>query len=743
MDSGPHDPRDEAPSAQPPPPGQDEIASLSLRVAALESQLAELNRNLAARSSASGPSSDALSAAAPVTLRPRSSASSQTESHWRQPPPPAPIMPSAPPVPASDRPFAAPQPTEPAPRSLEDRLGAQVFNFIGMAALIIGASWALKLAFEHGLIGPMGRIVIGLAAGAGLILWSERFRRKDFRAFSYSLKAVGSGVLYLSLWAAFQLYHLLPASVAFAAMLLVTAWIAFMAWSQDAELLASYALLGGLATPLLLSTGGDHEAFLFLYLASLNAATTLLIRFKPWRRLLLPAYLATAAYFIGWYSSFFHRSQDAGLWDSQSTETALFIVLFFLIFAVASLRGWAAYPEGAPPRGEIILPVLIPLGNAAFLSLALYSVFQDSGLHGLLSWLMVLLAAVYLGLMRLQATVVASAMHLATAVIFLTIAIPLKASGHSLTIAWLVEGLVLCWACTRVRGEAAKPDRHDLGSRAPVTVLVLLSAAGYVLGLGSLLIRWFGPFSSVAPTFFNANLGSALVAIACLTGAAWLSARPPADALNPTPPRLLLPAVISIDLVALLLAFRELTGSSSFGRLHPAFANADFATALVGLAVLGAACWAAFRMVSAPADLHQPTLAFAATTLVLFNLVAIFSIVREIDAFWPRFGPEAADASLQRSLAVSAFLMVYGAVLLAAGFWRRDAFVRWQALILLIVTILKVFLSDVSGLSQGYRVASFLGLGALLMTVSFAYQRDWLGLKTSSPTPETYTGPNA
>jgi uncharacterized membrane protein len=32
-------------------------------------------------------------------------------------------------------------------------------------------------------------------------------------------------------------------------------------------------------------------------------------------------------------------------------------------------------------------------------------------------------------------------------------------------------------------------------------------------------------------------------------------------------------------------------------------------------------------------------------------------------------------------------------------------------------------------LSQGYRVVSFLGLGAVLMTISFAYQKDWLGLK--------------
>src|SRR6185312_16149472 len=150
--------------------------------------------------------------------------------------------------------------------SLEDRIGSQLFSRIGIVALLIGATWFLKLAMDNHWIGPLGRILVGLVAGAGLIVWSERFRRQGFHAFSWSLKAIGSGVLYLSLWAAFQLYHLLPAAVALAAMILVTAWNAFMAWSQDSEILAVYALAGGLATPLLLSTGGNHETFLFTYI---------------------------------------------------------------------------------------------------------------------------------------------------------------------------------------------------------------------------------------------------------------------------------------------------------------------------------------------------------------------------------------------------------------------------------------------------------------------------------------------
>jgi uncharacterized membrane protein len=613
---------------------------------------------------------------------------------------------------------AAPRFDQPAPgpKSLEDRLGSQVFNLIGIVALIVGAAGALKLAIEEGWIGPAARILIGLAAGAGLILWSELFRRKNLAAFSYSLKAVGTGVLYLSLWAGFQLYHLLPAPVALALMILVTAWNAFMAFAQDAELLAAYALIGGLLTPLLLSTGGDHETFLFTYVAAIDLGIVALLRWKPWPRLLLPAYAATIAYFIGYYVGFFHRALRS-VWDAQSSETAIFAVVFAGLFALVSTRSWESDETAAP---GIIVPVLIPLTNAAFVSLALYSVLEDSGLHAALAWLMVALAAVFLGLMRLQKTSLAAAMHLAAAIVFLTVAIPLKAHGHTLTTAWLAEGLILFWASTRFDAENAPANT------APSRVLWILSGAGYVLGLAAVLFHWTWSFGELSQLpFFNANLGIALIAVAAVAGAAWLS-RPNAPAADA---EILIVALSAIDGVALLLTLRAFA-PAAFRVRYPiaaptAFANPNFATALIGLVLLAATTWAAWRSYKAnPVRFHllRPT---AASDLILFNLTALLLITHEIGALFTN-----SQADLQRSLAISAFLMLYGALLLAAGFWRRNAFVRWQALLLILFTIAKVFLYDISGLSAGYRVASFLALGALLLTVSYAYQKDWLALKT-------------
>lgn len=683
-----------------------ELRLLTARVEALERELATM------RSSAGGAPSSVKSAPPPPT--------------------PSPTLESRP-----SRSSAVEAPSS----SLENRLGAQVFNRVGIIALMIGVTWFLKLAIDKQWIGEVGRVLIGLVAGAGVIVWSESFRHKGFSAFSYSLKAIGSGVLYLTLWAAYQIYHLMPSEACLGGMILVTVWNTYMAWSQNAELLAAYALAGGLATPLLLSTGENHEVFLFIYLLAIDAATVTLVRIKPWQRLLLGAFPATVLYFVAWYAKFYEESAFA--------VTAAFAGLFFLVFAFVPLG--LRTPETEPHRGifrsfsRLLPEILLPLGNAAFISLALYSLMQDSGRHWFLPWLMLILAATYLLMARLPQAAVPAAMHLSLAVVFLTIAIPLKASGHWITIAWLVEGGALLWVSARVASSQADAEGRSLRSSDAASVLRGLSAGSLVLGLGGLLAMpfWFGAGQTLP--LFNHNLATGLVAAAAFAATAWLALR--ARRID----RLAWPAwsqfaflsLIAVNLVAVLLGLREVATSRYGPSLHLPFFNPDFGMALMGLVILSAVAAVAIRI--AVAD--ETTLLWAhlsGGSFIVINLLALLTGVREIESLWPVTAANS-DSELRRALAVSAFLMAYGAILLAAGFWRRTAFIRWQALVLLVFTIGKTFLCDMRNLSQGYRVVSFLGLGALLMTVSFAYQKDWLALRDSGVAhrPGTSPGPQS
>src|ERR1035438_1757559 len=131
---------------------------------------------------------------------------------------------------------------------LEARIGSQWLNRVGIVAVLVGVSLFLKYAFEGKWVGPPGRVLIGLLAGIAVIIGSEWFRAHRYRVFSFSLKALGLGMLYLSLWAAFQVFNLISWTFALVAMVAVTISTTALALWQEAEILALFALIGGFAT---------------------------------------------------------------------------------------------------------------------------------------------------------------------------------------------------------------------------------------------------------------------------------------------------------------------------------------------------------------------------------------------------------------------------------------------------------------------------------------------------------------
>src|SRR5215467_12152493 len=253
--------------------------------------------------------------------------------------------------------------------SLEKRIGQYWLNRIGIAAVLFGVSFFLKWAFDNNLIGPAGRVAIGLLAGIALVVWSERFRTKGYKAFSYSLKAVGIGCLYLSLWAAAQFFTppLISIQLAFAAMVLVTAATVVLALTQDAQLLVLFALIGGFSTPAMLSTGENHEIILFSYVAVLDLAVLVIAIFKPWRRLLWGSFIGTVSLYCGWAID--HYSND------QRSITVFFTILLAAIFAAVPVV--TPFERSTRFKGPSITLIVLPLLNAVAFFLALYAMYYD------------------------------------------------------------------------------------------------------------------------------------------------------------------------------------------------------------------------------------------------------------------------------------------------------------------------------------------------------------------------------
>jgi uncharacterized membrane protein len=108
---------------------------------------------------------------------------------------------------------------------------------------------------------------------------------------------------------------------------------------------------------------------------------------------------------------------------------------------------------------------------------------------------------------------------------------------------------------------------------------------------------------------------------------------------------------------------------------------------------------------------------------VAINVFALIALSLEL---WDHFGSHAGlgiDSALAQHLALSLLWTAYASGLIALGVKRESALLRWQALVLFGLVVVKVFIYDSSFLERFYRIVSFFILGLVLLTVSFLYQR--------------------
>lgn len=83
-------------------------------------------------------------------------------------------------------------------------------------------------------------------------------------------------------------------------------------------------------------------------------------------------------------------------------------------------------------------------------------------------------------------------------------------------------------------------------------------------------------------------------------------------------------------------------------------------------------------------------------------------------------------------MALSVLWAAYAAILAAVGFIRRSGSLRWAALILFALTIVKAMLVDIAQLEQLYRIIVFFVLGVLLLLVAWGYHKAFHSRESST-----------
>lgn len=600
--------------------------------------------------------------------------------------------------------------TSPATPKLETQVGLTWINRVGAVTLIIGVGFFFKYAIDNRWIGETGRVSLGAIAGMMTLAVADHFWRRDQKTFAQGICGTGIAVLYLSFYASFAFYHLVPLAVAFLLLSLTTAVAGALALRYNSAAIAALGISGGYASPILLSAGEDRPWTFFSYLLLLNIGALSIAKTRAWRGLDWLAFCATCYLYASWYHVYFQTEKQI--------PATIFAVTCYLLFANGSQR-------------------LIFFASQFCVVLATLAIWE----HNIAPYALLTLGLSLAGLAIADRrrwpngalTVFAAFWFSYTAWRGAYPAHPLAPSLWLLSAAFLA---FFCWLPWRWLGRNVEATRSDL-------VLLALNGSAYFAAAYTLLRVNYTAFAgllSVALGSIHAAMAWALrqgdpedgrrpdsallsagIAIGFFTLAvpiqfagyritiAWALE---ALALVWIGIRTETPRLIYIAMsVFLLVLFRlQLVDFWIYPSpySHAPLGNARFATGVIAAISLWLAAWW--------------------TTAVWMRIYAYLSghyamlwvLCLETLDWAARTAPGSNLANVQTA-AISILIAAYGVTLIIAGVASREGIHRLLGLALLGIVIAKLYLYDVWLLVRVYRVIAFAALGALLMFTSYLY----------------------
>ena len=258
--------------------------------------------------------------------------------------------------------------------------------------------------------------------------------------YGLSLQGAGAGILYLTTFAAFRLYHVLPPVPGLLLLALVAASTVALAIRADSQPLAGLAVAGGFLAPMLTSVIGE-PALLFGYFAILNAAIFALAWVRSWRALNLLGFVFTFVLGSIWAYRYYRPLYFA----TVEPFLVLFVVFYVAIAILYAHRG--RFEARAPVDGLLVFGVpLVGFGLQAALVRdveygAAWSALALAIVYGLL--FLLLRARAEAGLALLARA------FLALAAIFATIAVPLAFDYRITAALWSVAAAAAFWLGVR------------------------------------------------------------------------------------------------------------------------------------------------------------------------------------------------------------------------------------------------------------------------------------------------------
>lgn len=351
--------------------------------------------------------------------------------------------------------------------NFEKFIGENLLNKIGIAITVIGVAIGAKYSIEHELISPLTRIILGYLAGIGLLGFGMKLK-KNYTNYSAVLVSGSIAIMYFITYAAYSFYGLFPQSIAFALMVVFTAFTVVASLNYNMQVIAHIGLVGAYAVPFLLSEGSGKVEILFGYMAIINIGMLVIAFKKYWKSINYSSFALTWLIFSLWYGrSYFD--------DSYFGISIFFLTVFFAIFYMTFL----AYKLIQKEKFEALDIILLLTNSFIFYGLGYSILFNNSPMDEFLG-----LFTLNNGIIHFIVAVIIYRYKLADrnlfflisglVLVFLTITIPVQLDGNWVTLLWVGEAALLFW----------------IGRVKNVPVYEYLSYPLMILAFGSLWQDW-------------------------------------------------------------------------------------------------------------------------------------------------------------------------------------------------------------------------------------------------------------
>lgn len=288
------------------------------------------------------------------------------------------IWPAYTPPPAKEKTANLVSDTKP---GFEMEFGAKLPVWVGGIALALAGFYLVKYSIDIGLLSPSVRLSIGALFGIALLFVGHKIRKREGFAngtrIAQALSGAGIADLYICVFTATNIYHLIPTTLGFCGMAVVTATAVILSLRHGAPI-ALLGMVGGFLTPALMGSTEPSAPLLFGYLYVVVAGLMTVIRRQGWWTLGL---LTVAASFL-WVAVWLMGSTFAA-------DDAIWLCLFMLL-VLGTVFGISSYKQSpdiaADTVAELSQPVPLLNNIVALAALGLFGCVMTKSGYGLMEW---------------------------------------------------------------------------------------------------------------------------------------------------------------------------------------------------------------------------------------------------------------------------------------------------------------------------------------------------------------------